>query len=361
MIDLNDLGWDAFFSAQFPLHADKGLCPARVVVHNRLGYVIVAEAGELTAVVSGKFRHQAKSPADYPVVGDWVAAELIPGEEKALIHTALPRRTRFSRAMAGGTTDEHILAANVDDVFIVAALEGGLNLRRIERYLALAFESGAAPAVVLTKLDLCASAAEAKAAVASVEALAGDAPVLALSSVSGRGVKALRKRIRPGRTAVLLGPSGVGKSTLVNELCGEELLAAQPVREGDFKGRHTTTRRELLLLRGGGLIIDTPGMRELQLWEGEAGIADAFEDITALAAGCRFTNCLHGEEPGCAVRAALVAGTLPAARLENYRKLRGEAGTFRTRSAARAREEQHRRNKAATRSLRGMRERDFEE
>lgn len=358
MIDLDDLGWCEFFATNFAPHTASGWRPARVVVHNRLGYVVVAEAGELTAVVSGKFRHQAHSPAEYPVVGDWVAAEIIEQEEKALIHAVLPRRTKFSRTTAGGTTDEHILSANIDDVFIVAALSGELNLRRIERYLALAHDSGAAPTIVLTKLDLCDHAAAAK---ATVQELAGGTPVLALSSLTGKGVKALRRAIQPGRTAVLLGPSGVGKSTLVNCLCGEELLAVQPVREDDQKGRHTTTRRELLLLRGGGLIIDTPGMRELQLWEGDAGITDAFEDIAALAVGCRFTNCTHGAEPGCAVRTALEGGTLTTARLENYRKLRGEAASFQGRSAERLREEKRRRIKAMSRSLRGMKNRDFEE
>lgn len=358
MIDLDDLGWCDFFAANLAPHKANGWRPARVVVHNRLGYVIVAEAGELTAVVSGKFRHQAHSPADYPVVGDWVAVEIIESEEKALIHAVLPRRTKFSRTMAGGTTDEHILSANVDDVFIVAALAGELNLRRIERYLALAHDSGAAPTIVLTKLDLCDDAATVK---ASVQELAGSVPVLALSNVSGKGVKALRRVIRPGHTAVLLGPSGVGKSTLVNHLCGEELLAVQPVREDDQKGRHTTTRRELLLLRGGGLIIDTPGMRELQLWEGDAGITDAFEDIATIAAGCKFSDCTHGEEPDCAIRAALAAGSLTAGRVESYRKLRSEAASFQGRSAARVREEKRRRIKAATRSLRGMKARDFED
>lgn len=358
MIDLDDLGWCDFFAANLAPHSANGWQPARVVVHNRLGYVIVAEAGELTAVVSGKFRHQAHSPADYPVVGDWVAVEIIESEEKALIHAVLPRRTKFSRTMAGGTTDEHILSANVDDVFIVAALAGELNLRRIERYLALAHDSGAAPTIVLTKLDLCDDAAAVK---SSVQELAGSVPVLALSNISGKGVKALRRAIRPGHTAVLLGPSGVGKSTLVNHLCGEELLAVQPVREDDQKGRHTTTRRELLLLRGGGLIIDTPGMRELQLWEGDAGITDAFEDIATIAAGCRFADCTHGEEPGCAVHAALTAGSLTNGRVESYRKLRSEAASFQGRSAARVREEKRRRIKAATRSLRGMKESDFED
>ncbi len=358
MIDLDDLGWCEFFAANFSAQKAKSLCPARVVVHHRLGYTIVAAEGELPAVVSGKFRHQAHTAADYPVVGDWVAVERVPEEEKALIHAVLPRRTKFSRTTSGGTTDEQILAANVDDVFIVAALEGALNLRRIERYLALAFQSGAAPTIVLTKLDLCADIAGAKAA---VKKLAGDAPVLALSNVSGKGVKVLRRAIRPGRTAVLLGPSGVGKSTLVNHLCGEELLAVQPVREGDLKGRHTTTRRELLLLPGGGLIIDTPGLRELQLWEGEAGIDDAFADIRRVAAGCRFRDCGHGQEPGCAVRVAVETGALAGDRVESYRKLKGETTSFETRQQVRTQAEQSRRAKASTRSLRGMRERDFEE
>jgi ribosome biogenesis GTPase len=348
-LNLRELGWNDFFEQGFALFAKEGLSAARVGVQHRGAYLVCWEHGELAAEVSGRFRHDAAMPSDFPVVGDWVAIEVHPDEGKAVIHAVLPRRTKFSRTAAGDVTEEQVVAANIDEVFIVAALGDELNLRRIERYLALAWESRANPAVVLSKADLCSDVAL---AVERAQFVAGDVPVLTISNMSGEGMAALRSLLREGRTAVLLGPSGMGKSTLTNHLCGEELQDIQPVRDGDHKGRHTTTRRELILLPSGGCIIDTPGLRELQMWDGEAGLVEAFADIAELAAACRFNDCRHESEPGCAVLEAVESGLLDAARLESHRKLQRELAYFERRHDARAQSEQRRQSKSIALSLR---------
>lgn len=348
-LNLRELGWDDFFEQAFAPFANDGLSAARVAVQHRGAYQVCSEHGELVAEVSGRFRNDAALPSAFPVVGDWVTIDVHPNEGKAVIHAVLPRRTKFSRTAAGDASEEQVVAANIDDVFIVAALGDELNLRRVERYLTLAWESGANPAIVLTKADLCSDVAL---AVERAQSIAGGVPVLAISSLSGEGVVAVRSLLRAGRTAVLLGPSGVGKSTLTNHLCGEEVQDIQPVRDSDHKGRHTTTRRELILLPSGGCIIDTPGLRELQLWDGEAGLGEAFADIAELAAACKFSDCRHESEPGCAVLEAVGSGLLDAARLESHRKLQRELAYFERRHDARAQSEQRRQWKAIERSLR---------
>jgi ribosome biogenesis GTPase len=289
------------------------------------------------------------------VVGDWVAIETRAGERKATIQAVLPRQTKFSRTAAGDVTEEQFLATNIDDVFIVAALTVDRNARRIERYLTLAWESGAQPSILLTKADLCPDVA---AAVAEACGIAGGVPVFALSSLTGAGFESFRAGLAAGRTAVLLGPSGVGKSTLINYLAGAEHQEVQPVREEDQRGRHTTTRRELIRLPEGGLIIDTPGLRELQLWESHEGLGAAFADIEGLAAGCRFADCQHENEPACAVLAALASGQLDAARLESHRKLRREQAYFDRRHDAHAQATERRRWKSISKSLRAREKMD---
>ena len=348
-MDLNQLGWDAFFAGPFQPFSEAGLAPARVVTEHRGGYRVVCAEGELAAEVTGRFRFDAPSPAHFPAIGDWLAVEVFASEQKAMIHAVLPRRTKFSRTEAGGGPEEQVLAANIDDVFIVAALGGELNLRRIERFLALAWESGAQPSVVLTKSDLCDAVPAAEKA---VTAIAGEIPIHVVSNITLKGIKALRSSLRPACTAVLLGPSGVGKSTLINHLYGDDFLPTLPVRESDQKGRHTTTERQMLQLPSGALVIDTPGLRELQLWEGESGIEDAFADVAALAVGCRFTDCRHDAEPGCAVRAAIEAGEMDAARLASHRKLQREAEHFDRQHDKRAQADQRRRIKGMTKKLR---------
>jgi ribosome biogenesis GTPase len=315
---LSQLGWDAAYARDFSALRAQGAVPARVVAEHRDRYVVWGADGERAAVLAGRLRHQARSREELPATGDWVAVD--EGRGTAAIHAVLPRRGLFRRKAAGDTTEAQVLAANVDTALIAAALPGDVNARRIERYLALAWESGAVPVVVLTKADL---ADDVDAALRGVRAVAPGVDVAAVSAVTGMGVDDLARWLKPGRTAVLLGSSGAGKSTLTNLLLGAEALRTGAVRE-DGKGRHTTTHRQLVRLASGALLIDTPGMRELQLWTADAGLETAFADVEALAARCRFGDCAHGAEPGCAVRAAAESGALDSDRLESWRRLRRE-------------------------------------
>lgn len=342
---IDSYGWSAELRHEFLPFAAHGFSPGRVIVQQRGAWRLATDAGELTAELSGRFVRDAEARG-HPVAGDWVAADLRPDEGAATIRSLVPRRTAFVRRAAGGETAQ-VVAANVDVAFLVASLNADLNLRRLERYLALAYESGAEPVVVLTKADLCDDVA---AAVAEVEGVALAAPVLAVSSVSGDGLARILAHLAPGRTAVLLGSSGAGKSTLVNALAGSELMATQAIREDDARGRHTTTHRELVLLPSGGLVLDTPGMRELGLWDAEAGLTAAFADVADLAADCRFADCRHEGEPGCAVQAALDEGRLAPDRLASFGKLQRELAHLQRQEDPRARQAQRKmwvvRNKA---------------
>jgi ribosome biogenesis GTPase / thiamine phosphate phosphatase len=347
---LSFLGWNAFFADAFEPYADQGLIPARVSVQHRGSYVLLTDEGELRAEPAGRLMRDA-APAGLPAVGDWVAARSRE-EGRAMIHALLPRRTAFSRKVASGPSDrteQQIVAANVDTVFLISGLGRDLNLRRLERYLTMAWESGAEPVIVLTKLDLYPD--EAVAARAEVEAIAFGVPVHAVSGITGEGVEELDGYLAPGRTIALLGSSGVGKSTLVNFLSGREVLATRDVR-ADGRGRHTTTHRELVPLPGGALLLDTPGMRELQLWDAEEGLEGAFSDITVLAAECRFSDCAHDREPGCAVRAAIENGSLAAERFESYGKLQRELYRLEVQQNARLQADERKKRRAFARSLR---------
>lgn len=273
------------------------------------------------AEVSGRLRHGAKGAADFPAVGDFVWLEGGAAQGNAVIQGILPRRSVFVRRAAGSGCAEQVVAANIDTVFICMALNGDFNLRRLERYLAVAWDSGAVPVVVLTKADLCGDMAR---RLGEVRKAAAGAEVLTVSAVEPDGWRALLPYIGRGRTVALAGSSGVGKSTLINRLLGEERLVTGGLRSDD-RGRHTTTRRELFLLETGGMVIDTPGMRELGLWAVDSGVEQSFADIEALAAQCRFRNCSHTGEPGCAVRAALASGELSGERLQSYQKLCAES------------------------------------
>lgn len=347
--DLESLGWNEHFRSAFAELETEGFAPARVMLQERELYSVCAAGGEFAAEVAGRFRHEAPGPADYPAVGDWVAARLPDGEGRAAIHAVLPRRTKFSRQAAGERTAEQVVAANVDFVFLVSGLDGDFNPRRIERYLTAAWESGASPVVVLNKVDLC---DDSEGKVMEVEDVAPGAPVHPVSALTGDGLDVVKSYLRPGRTIGFLGSSGVGKSTIINALLGREIQAVQTVREGDDRGRHTTTRRQLFLLEGGGLLLDTPGMRELQLWDGSEGAEVAFQDIADLAASCRFRDCRHEDEPGCAVLAAIEEGDLASERLESYHKLQREMRFHETRRDAAAQAEQNKRLRAMHRHYR---------
>ena len=326
-MNLSELGWDSFFEEGFLQYKNDGLIPARIGREDRQAYLLMSEPDELTGRVSGRFSHDANSKGEFPGVGDWVAARKLPDEQKATIHAILPRKSCFARQPPSGgreaRTEAQVVAANVDTVFIVSGLDGGraFSLRRIERYLAAAWESGASPVVVLNKVDVC---PDVEACIEKAKTIAFGVPIYPVSATEAIGLDSLRGHLGRGRTAALLGPSGVGKSALVNALLGAERQATAAVREDDQKGRHTTTRREMIFLPGGGIIIDTPGMRELRMWGDESSVAETFGDIEELAAQCRFRDCTHQREPGCAIHEAIGRGALDAGRLESYLRLQRE-------------------------------------
>jgi ribosome biogenesis GTPase len=317
-LDLDTLGWSRSFESQFEPFAREGSLPGRVSVGHPQVCRVYTEAGEVLADVAGRLRHEARGLQDLPVTGDWVALRPSAGG-RSVLHAILPRRSRFSRKVAGAVTEEQVLAANVDTALLVLGLDGDYNPRRLERYLITAWDSGASPVVLLNKSDLC---DDLDARVREIEAIAAGVPVHPISSLRREGLEALASYVAPGRTLVVLGSSGVGKSTFINALLGADALRTQAVRAHDDRGKHTTTHRELIVLPGGGLIVDTPGLRELQLWSGE--VDSAFEDIAALAAACLYRDCAHEREPRCAVQAAVAEGRLPQGRLASYHKLRAE-------------------------------------
>ncbi|HEV8579819.1 MAG TPA: ribosome small subunit-dependent GTPase A [Thermoanaerobaculia bacterium] len=350
-MSLQDLGWDDFFAAAFPSLAEQGLVPARVVAQKGLFQVSTGEA-EHYADLAGKLRHELKGPggaSGYPAVGDWVALRPPTGDGRALIQAVLPRKSKFSRKVAGQRTDEQVVAANLDTIFLVSGLDGDFNPRRIERYLTAAWDSGARPVVVLNKLDRC---EDPDGCLLEAESIAMGVPVHRVSALTGESCEELAAYLGSGQTVSLLGSSGVGKSTLINRLLGREVQRTREVREDDDRGRHTTTHRELFAVPAGGLLIDTPGLREIQLWEGDQGIESAFADVESLAESCRFADCRHHGEPGCAVEEAAESGVLSPERLESYRKLQRELRQVHLRQDALARLQEKRKNKSLHKAAR---------
>jgi ribosome biogenesis GTPase / thiamine phosphate phosphatase len=355
-LSLTRLGWNTRLEQAFDEYLTAGLVPARVALEHTHIYRVMTETGETLARVSGRLRHRAAGRADFPAVGDWVALEPSKGAGDARIVAVLPRHSRFSRRAAGDPTEEQVVAANVDAVFLVTGLDGDFNLRRIERYLLVASESGASPVIVLNKSDI---PADANAMAEDVRALAGSVPVHVMSCEVSGDANVLRQYLGPGQTAALLGSSGVGKSTIVNRLVGHDMLRTREVREWDNRGRHTSTVRQLIVLPESGILIDTPGMRELQLWDAVEDRGGTFADIERLANDCRFRDCRHRQEPDCAVRAAVEEGQLSSGRLESYHKLQDEQAHQLRQVDQRAQLEERRRWKVLTKAAnKRIREKD---
>jgi ribosome biogenesis GTPase / thiamine phosphate phosphatase len=330
-------GWNSYFEALWHDRDWKNAVPARVTAQQRRFWGVAGAFGECWAEASGKLRLAADEGGDWPAAGDWVAAEMQGADGNAVIHAVLPRRSKFVRKSPGKKMEEQVIAANVDTALLVTALDGDFNPRRMERYLAQCWESGARPVIVLNKADACENARD---KAAEMERVAVGTAICVVSARTGDGFCELEEFLRPGQTLVLLGSSGVGKSTIANRLLGQAVQEVQPVRESDSRGRHTTTSRELFILPGGALLMDTPGLREMQLWDAEEGVAQVFADIDALATECRFGDCRHEGEPGCAVQASLDAGMLNPARLESRRKLMREQEFLRRKIDPEARQEQ---------------------
>jgi len=348
-VDLTALGWNERIAEAFSVHAAEGFVPARIALEHTHIYRVFTESGEWLARISGRLRHSAETRADFPAVGDWVAIEPPVEGQEARIRALLPRFSRFSRRAAGDPTEEQIVAANIDVVFLVSGLDGDFNPRRIERYLVVAWESGATPVIVLNKADLV---DDLSSIVEDVRTLAVGVEIHAVSCQMPGSVDVLRPYLGHGQTGALLGSSGVGKSSIVNQLVGFDLMTTREVRESDSRGRHMSSARQLVLLPGHGVLIDTPGMRELQLWETGDAIAGTFADIDALAEQCRFRDCQHRTEPGCAVRAAVESGELAAARLESFHKLAAEQAYQARQQDQRAQLETKRRDRIGAKAVR---------
>jgi ribosome biogenesis GTPase / thiamine phosphate phosphatase len=321
-MNLEQLGWSDRHAHSFALYCQSEFTVGRIAVEYRNSYLLYTEQGEQSAEVTGKLRHQATGSQDFPAVGDWVVIKAIASEQRATIHAILPRTSKFSRKVAGSKIEEQIIATNVDTVFLVSGLDGDLNPRRIERYLILAWESGATPVILLNKADLCPNLEQ---CLMEVEKIAMGVPIVMLSAMQHQDMELLQPYLQPGKTIVLLGSSGVGKSTITNQLKGELVQTVQAVRLGDDRGKHTTTNRQLIVLPSGALVIDTPGMRELQVWSTTEGLPETFMDIEVLVEQCRFRNCQHESEPGCAIQQALAGGQLDFKRFVSYQKLQREA------------------------------------
>jgi ribosome biogenesis GTPase / thiamine phosphate phosphatase len=339
------LGWNSTLAQAFEPFLEKGLEPARVALVYRKSLRVICSRGEIWARTGGRIIFKAASVGDWPAVGDWVAVR-IPSEGEGLVQAVLPRKSAFIRKVAGENDAPQVLATNLDTVLVVMGLDRDFNIRRLERFLTLGFESGAEPVVVLNKKDVAPSLEE---QLREVAAVCGGATVLAVSAINTEGLEPLRNYLSYGKTVVLLGSSGVGKSTLVNRLLGTNFLPTGDTRD-DGRGRHTTTERSLISLPGGGAIVDTPGLREVQMWNSADGLAKTFDDVDALARSCRFQDCRHQAEPGCAVKQAVESGALDEFRFASWLELQKEIGRLATHESQRGRTESKRRERVGHQS-----------
>lgn len=346
-MELDNYGWRACFQSAMAEHAIEESIPGRVVAQDRGVSRLVTELGEISATVGAGLRREAADRTELPSIGDWVAVR--PAGDTWSIVEVLPRQTAFVRKAAGARAEPQVVAANVDTVFLVTGLDGDFNLRRIERYVAVAHASGARPVVVLNKADVCDRLDE---VIASVRSRSGGAQTVAMSARNDDPESVLAPWLSAGETVALIGSSGVGKSTIANRLLGGEVLRTGAVREHDQRGMHTTTRRELVMLPGGAMLIDTPGMRELSVWTDEESIRAAFDDVAEVAADCRFADCRHDGEPGCAVAEAIADGRMDADRFAHFRTLEKEAAFLETRRDASAQLVQKRKWKAIHKAMR---------
>lgn len=320
-MELEQIGWNEHFAEHFKTYAGKNYIVGRVYEENRRSFWLYTANGEIKGDVSGRMAYHSESRAELPAVGDWVVISILADNSKAIIHAVLPRTSKFSRKVTGSATEEQVVAANIDTVMLVSGLDNDFNLRRIERYLVMVSASGAEPVLILNKADVC---QDLETKIEEVRAIAPHVPIVALSAKHDAELTAIYNYARPGKTVALIGSSGVGKSTITNHLLGGERQKVQQVREGDNRGQHTTTKRELIILPNGALIIDTPGMRELQLWISDEGLENSFEDIELLIAQCFYRNCDHNNTEACAIQHALSTGTLDPARWNSRNKLKTE-------------------------------------
>ncbi len=353
-LSLKQLGWTKFFQKQ--IEADSPFIPARVIRQDLNRYHLVSESGQLMGILPGRTRHETSSKAELPTVGDWVLVSPGTGSdqeqedsEQVVIQRTLQRASKFSRKVAGEKFDEQVVAANINTVFIITGLDDNFNPGRIERYLLLAWSSGANPVIVLNKSDLC---DDLENKIEQINTIAMGTPIHAVSALNNSGVEKLRAYLHEGSTAAVLGSSGVGKSTIINLLLGYEHFKTGDVRQADSRGRHTTTHRELCVIKDGGLIIDTPGMREIQFWADEQALHSSFEDIEGFAKDCRFNDCGHLSEPGCAIRAAIEDEVLSQDRLDSYWKFQRELTRFAEKVHAGLRSEKKNERKKFARSIR---------